>query len=239
MAEIRPELDNGRIKNPVLLVELPTTEYSQLLDIQCRIVDRKLRERGPDVVLIAEHPPTVTLGLRGTQAHLLVTRKELARRGVRIFHVERGGQATFHCPGQLVVYPLIDLKRKRLSAREYVSRLEETILRSLSMLGVQALRIRGFPGVWINPNAKIGSVGVRIQEGITSHGFSLNVGLVMNPDELIVSCGKPGIKMTSINEILQADISMGTVRQTVAECLSEVFQWGLIPCSLSETVTIE
>lgn len=238
MAEMRQKLANGKFKNHVFLVELPTTEYSQVLDVQNRIVDRKLREHGPDVVLTVEHPPTVTLGLRGSQAHLLLTKKALAHRGVSVFHVERGGQATFHCPGQLVVYPLIDLKKGRISVREYVSRLEESILRSLSVLGVQALRIRGSPGVWINTNAKIGSVGVRIQQGITSHGFSLNVDLVMNPDEFIVSCGKPGIKMTSINEILQAKISMGTVHQTVKECLCEVFQWDLIPCTLSEIFTI-
>jgi lipoyl(octanoyl) transferase len=213
----------------MLLIELDLIEYARCLDIQKRIVRRKILEGGPDVLLILEHPPTVTLGVRGKASDLLISTKALAERGVALHRTDRGGEATFHGPGQMVCYPIVDLKALGLSARKYVQGLEETIINTLAGFDVKGFSQPKKVGVWTSPSDKIASIGVRIQRRITSHGFSLNVDLQMNPCELIVSCGMPDARMVSLNQLAPRPVTIESVRKAVARAFADVFGVNLEP----------
>ncbi len=186
-------------------------------------MQQKIFERRPDVLLILEHPPTVTLGIRGKSSDVLISQQELAARGVALYHVDRGGEATFHGPGQVVCYPIVDLKALGLSARKYVQGLEETIIKILGAFDVHGFCRPGKVGVWTSPVDKIASIGVRIQRRIASHGFSLNVDLKMNPSKLIVSCGMPDARMASLNQFSRCPVTVESVRKAVASCFADVF----------------
>ncbi|MGO9570294.1 MAG: lipoyl(octanoyl) transferase LipB, partial [Desulfomonilaceae bacterium] len=218
----------------MLLIELDLIEYAQCLDIQKRIVQRKILEGGPDVLLTLEHPPTVTLGVRGKTTDLLISAKELGKRGVAVHHVDRGGEATFHGPGQVVCYPIVSLKALGLSARRYVQGLEETIIKTLADFDVRGFGQPRKVGVWTSPTDKIASIGVRIQRRITSHGFSLNVDLQMNPCELIVSCGMPDARMVSLNQLVPRPVTVASVRKAVSRSFADVFDVNLERGSLEQ-----
>jgi lipoate-protein ligase B len=218
----------------MILIELDLIEYAQCLDIQKRIVRRKILGGSQDVLLILEHPPTVTLGVRGKASDLLISPEEMSRRGVAVHHVDRGGEATFHGPGQIVCYPIVDLKALGLSARRYVQGLEETIINTLASFEVRGFCRPGKVGVWTSPLDKIASIGVRIQRRVTYHGFSLNVDLQMNPCELIVSCGMPDARMMSLNQLVPRPVTEESVRKAIASSFGDEFGVNLVPGSLEE-----
>lgn len=220
----------------MLLVELPCTEYPEALEIQRRLVEKKISRGGPDVLLVLEHPRTVTIGTRGDESDLLVTADALAQRGIGLFRVDRGGQATYHGPGQLVLYPIVDLKRLKLSVRDYVRSLEEAIIRCLAAFGLESFRQPGRAGVWTGPLEKIASIGVRIQRRITSHGLSVNVDVPTDPCELIISCGMPDIRMVSLNQLVDPPVDLSAFRKAMTSAFSEVFSVRLEPSSLKEVV---
>lgn len=218
----------------MLLIELDLIEYLQGLDIQKRIVQRKILEGGPDVLLMLEHPPTVTLGVRGKASDLLISPEERTTLGVALYRVDHGGEATFHGPGQLVCYPIVDLKALGLSARKYVQGLEETIINTLADFNVKGFTQPKKVGVWTSPTDKIASIGVRIQRRITSHGFSLNVDLQMDPCELIVSCGMRDTRMVSLSRLVLQPVAMDAVRKAVARSFADVFGVNLVRGSLKQ-----
>jgi len=222
----------------MILVDLPTTGYDHSLDLQKSIVRAKIRNGGPDVLLLLEHPPTVTLGTRGGLSDLRVSERELADRGISLFRVERGGAATYHGPGQLVCYPLMDLKSRSLRLRDYVFKLEETMIRTLRSFGVDAYRDPQAPGVWTGPGEKIGSLGVKVTRRITFHGFSLNVNLLGDPEDVIVSCAMPEVRMVSLSEALHRPVEMASVKERTAQAFASVFGLTLEPCSLPELTKI-
>jgi len=216
----------------VLLVDLPRTEYQDALRSQQAIIERKLLRGGPDTLLLLEHPPTITLGKRGLDSHVLMPRDQLKARGVAFYNVDRGGGATYHGPGQLVGYPIFDLTNPRRRIRDYVSMLEETIIRTLANFGVSGFRQDGKVGVWTDTHDKIASIGIRIRRGITSHGFSLNVDLEIDPQELIISCDMPDARMVSLNQISETPVSLELVKEAIARELSGVFDVWLERSSL-------
>ncbi len=220
----------------MILIELDLIEYAQCLDIQKRIVRRKILGGGPDVLLILEHPPTVTHGVRGKASDLLISPEEMSERGVAVHHVDRGGEATFHGPGQVVCYPIVDLKALGLSARRYVQSLEETIIKTLAGFDVKSFCQPKKVGVWTSTTDKIASIGVRIQRRITSHGFSLNVDLQMNPSALIVSCGMPDARMVSLNQLVPRPVTVDSVRKAVARSFADVFAVNLEAGSLEQVI---
>jgi lipoate-protein ligase B len=220
----------------MLLLELPATNYAEALKLQTRIVKRKISYGGPDVLVVLEHPPTVTLGIRGNRSHLLVSEQELTDRGISLFTTDRGGELTYHGPGQLVVYPIMDLKSQRLSARQFVHRLEETLIRAMDFLGAEVMRRTAAPGIWLDEKRKIASIGIRIHRHISSHGFSINIDLSVDPSELIIVCGSPDTCMTSLRQILRSDVSTLMVREIVLRCFEKVFGVHLKRCSLQEVL---
>ncbi len=216
----------------MLLLDLPMMEYGRGLRIQDAIVQTKIAFGGPDVLMLLEHPPTITLGKRGDSSDVLLSPRELAIRGIVVHRADRGGRATYHGPGQIVCYPLLHLRSAGLKVRQYVQGLEESVIKALAHFGVMGFRLLKMPGVWTESSAKIASIGVKISRGVTSHGLSLNVRLAHDPSGLIVTCGMRGARMTDMTSALGRAVDMAEVRKTLAESFSRVFGISLEPVSL-------
>ena len=155
-------------------------DYREALDIQMRLVSEMTAKKRNHTVLFLEHPPTYTLGRKGNPEHLLVTEERLKDIGAAFCQTDRGGDITFHGPGQLVGYPIVDLNRLGMGVKSYVRGIEEVLIRTISTLGVYGERLPGFPGVWVC-DEKVAAIGVRLNKNrITSHGFALNVNNEQN-----------------------------------------------------------
>ena len=180
------------------VVDLGRRRYGEVLDLQREMARRRLSgELQEDVLLLVEHEPVVTLG-RGTRASSLpIAVEALPARGVEVFEVERGGDVTFHGPGQLVGYPILHLSRHREDLHWYLRQLEAGLIAALGDLGVAAERNTGLTGVWTG-GRKIASIGVHVKQWVTLHGFALNVTTALDWFDLIVPCGIPGVRMTSV-----------------------------------------
>jgi len=180
-----------------------------------------------DVLLLLEHPPTITLGRNASQNHLLVNESELKSRGVGLYHVDRGGDITFHGPGQLVVYPILSLEAGERDVHGYMRKLEESLIRFLRGYGIAGERDNCFTGVW-TATGKIAAMGVHIGRWITRHGFALNVNTDLSFYNLIVPCGIVGRSVTSMQTLLSHPLDMGEVAEKYIPEFSVVFQRNMI-----------
>jgi lipoate-protein ligase B len=182
------------------LLEPGRVEYGRALDLQHRLVELRGRDEIPDTLVLLEHPPVVTLGRNVDRRNLLVADAELARRGATLFKVERGGDITFHGPGQLVGYPVFRLESGVIGVRRFVELVEAALVRALGGLGVSAGRRPGFVGAWAGEGAtrKIASIGVAVRRGVTFHGFALNVTTDLDWFRLMNPCGLERVEMTSV-----------------------------------------
>ena len=188
------------------LIHLGRVDYTTALDLQRQLIEARHAQRIGNTLLLLEHPPVLTLGRNSSRGNILASDDLLARRGVEIHEISRGGDVTYHGPGQLVGYPILDLRSftPRLGAIDYVRRLEEALIRACSDFGVAAQRIAGRTGVWTIPGGaipekKIAAIGVHIARGITSHGFALNVTTDLRDFDLIVPCGISDRSVTSLD----------------------------------------
>jgi lipoate-protein ligase B len=223
-----------RAKDEWLLVELPSTEYTKAYGLQLSLVDaRSAGTIDRNVVLVLEHPPVFTLGRRGGLGNLTVPEGLLERAGIPLVHVERGGDITFHGPGQLVAYPLIDLRAARLGVSDYVGALEEVMIRVAAQWGIEAGRNALNRGVWAG-DRKLGSIGIAIRRGISFHGLALNVNISLEPFEWINPCGLRGTAMTSMERELSSSIPMDRIRNAVKEHMEKVFGVRLVAAGLIE-----
>lgn len=199
--------------------------YTEVLELQRDLRRRRIEGHlGDDVLLLVEHPAVVTLG-RGTRASSLpIPPAELERRGVEVVEVERGGDVTFHGPGQLVGYPILDLRRHRPDLHWYLRSLEDVLIRALGGMDIEADRNPGLTGVW-TAGRKIASIGIHVKQWVTLHGFALNVTNDLDPFDLIVPCGIRQVVMTSVAEELLRDDAelMSEVRTRVADAFDRVF----------------
>jgi lipoate-protein ligase B len=206
-----------------LCLEIPLIEYRSALDLQRSLVwARQTNAIENDVVLILEHPPVFTLGRRAGIENLKVSKAFLERKKIPIIPVERGGDITFHGPGQLVVYPIINLTKAGLNIMDYVTRLEEIMIRTASDWNIAAKRNSVNRGAWIS-NKKLGSVGISVQRGVAFHGFAFNVNLSLKPFKWIHPCGLTDIGVTSMARELSQGISMSSVRKAVMHHFGTVF----------------
>jgi lipoyl(octanoyl) transferase len=211
---------------PLRIEDLGRRPYAEVLELQRDLRRRRIEgELGEDVLLLVEHPPVITLG-RGTQpSSLPIGPAELQRRGVEVFEVERGGDVTFHGPGQLVGYPILDLRDHRQDLHWYLRSLEDVLIQALGQLGIEADRNPGLTGVW-TAGRKIASIGIHVKQWVTLHGFALNVTTDLDPFDLIVPCGIRQVVMTSVAaELLRTDSEalMAEVRGRVVEAFCNVF----------------
>ena len=203
--------------------------YSAALDYQRDVARRRISgEIDQDVLLLVEHPPVVTMGRGAKEAHLLASPELLQARGVELFEVERGGDVTFHGPGQLVGYPIFDLERHKKDLHWYLRQVEEALIRAIGHFGIPGERNAGYTGVWI-AGRKIASIGVHARDWVTWHGFALNVTNDLGYFDLIVPCGIQAVTMTSVNREIGPDrsTSVGEVSNAVVEAFGRVF--GLDP----------
>ncbi len=214
--------------NQLLVVELGTLPYGEALELQRAVARARIRgDVAEDVLLLVEHPPVVTLGRTAKSANLIAPQELLAARGVEVFEVERGGDITFHGPGQLVGYPIIDLKRHKQDLHWYLRQVEEGLIVALSALGIVAERYLGKTGVWTR-GRKIASIGVHARDWVTWHGFALNVNTDLSWFDLIVPCGIQDVTMTSVaRELGVARTDEVRVRVETARAFGTVF--GLMP----------
>jgi lipoyl(octanoyl) transferase len=201
-------------------------EYSAGLAMQERAVEAYNNGRAEQLFLL-EHPHVLTLGRGGDSDHVLLDPDRLEALNIQVHHTGRGGDVTYHGPGQLVGYPIINLRPDRCDVHRYVRDIEEVLIRTIADFGVAGTRIPGLTGVWVG-NEKIGAIGVRIARWITSHGFALNVNTDLSYFKLIVPCGITDKGVTSLSKILGHEIEMAKVAQQVAERFGEVFSRTMV-----------
>ncbi|MHC4216218.1 MAG: lipoyl(octanoyl) transferase LipB [Planctomycetota bacterium] len=189
--------------------------YREALDLQHKLVDQRTKDEISNTVLILEHRPVITLGVRKDLNKLLVAEGILEQRGIELATVRRGGGCTAHNPGQVVLYPIIKLSSLGLGVNDYIRGLEAIGLELLEHLGVEAQRLKGQPGLWTSGN-KIGSIGVRITKGVTFHGMAINIRNDLSIFEVIVPCGLKGVRITSVLKQADKDPSMAQAKQRLA-----------------------
>jgi len=201
------------------ILNLGLMDYGKAWDLQHDLWSRRVQGELPDLLLLLEHPHVITLGRRGNRSHLIVSPEVLEAMKIPIFHVERGGDITYHGPGQMMVYPILDLKDYGYRLIRYIDQLEEVILHVLKDFGIDGRRDPSNRGVWVNSD-KIASIGVAIKRWVSFHGFSLNYETDLKYFDLINPCGLEGKKVTSMAKILGKKIS----REELAEKISYYFK---------------
>ncbi len=203
---------------------LGSIPYGDALALQRALVEDRRANRVGDLLLLVEHPHVLTLGVRGDggRRHILATDEALAARGIDVLETGRGGDITYHGPGQLVGYPIVDLKPDRQDVHRYVRDLEEVLIRTAADYGIEAARVPGLTGVWVG-REKLAAIGVRIARWVTSHGFALNVSTDLEQFNLIVPCGIADRGVTSLERLLDRRIEMAEVGARVASRFGEVF----------------
>ena len=209
---------------PLEVRRLGLVAYADALALQRALVDDRQRNRVPDVLLLVQHPHVLTLGVRndGRRRHVLASEDQLAARGVEIHESGRGGDVTYHGPGQVVGYPIVDLRPDRCDVHRYVRDLEEVLIRTAADFGVVAERVEGLTGAWVG-REKLAAIGVRISRWVTSHGFAFNVTTDLTYFDLIVPCGIADRGVTSLERLLGRQLDSYVVEGRLVSNFCEVF----------------
>ncbi|HEX2059799.1 MAG TPA: lipoyl(octanoyl) transferase LipB [Thermoanaerobaculia bacterium] len=209
------------------LHRLHVVTYENGMKLQQKLVEMRQRDEIDDQLLLLEHPPVITLGRGGKLDNLLASPQMLEANGVRFFETTRGGDITYHGPGQIVGYPIVHLGEGNRDVRRYVTNIEEVLIRTVAEYGITAERVEGKRGIWVG-NDKIAAIGVRIARWVTSHGWALNVSTNLDHFRLITPCGLHGTGVTSIEKQLGRKVPLEEVREILAAKFSEVFQRELV-----------
>lgn len=202
------------------------TDYEEAWENQ-EVLAAAVREGAEDRLVFVEHPPVYTFGRRVRPENLLAAPEALAERGARVVESDRGGDITFHGPGQVVAYPILSLRRRGIGPNDYVRGLEETLIRALAGFGIDAARSAGRPGVWVGGD-KIAAIGVRLRGGVTTHGFALNVTTDLSFFKAIVPCGISGAGVTSIERESRAAPDIEAVHDALLAAFGDVFESELV-----------
>ncbi|HWP42146.1 MAG TPA: lipoyl(octanoyl) transferase LipB [Blastocatellia bacterium] len=198
-------------------------EYGDGLRRQEEAVARLRAAEGDEQLFLLEHPHVFTLGRGAESANILATPEQLAEKAIEVFETGRGGDVTYHGPGQLVGYPIMNLRPDRMDVHRYVRDIEEVLIRTIADFGIRGGRIKGLTGVWVG-NEKIAAIGVRIARWITSHGFALNVNTDLDYFRMIVPCGITDKGVTTISRIVGEEIALEAVASSVAAHFADVFE---------------
>jgi lipoyl(octanoyl) transferase len=213
---------------PLRVRRLERVPYAEGLELQRRLVTERQQGRIPDTLVLLEHDPVITLGRNAKPENLLLDEAELQRRGVSLAETGRGGDVTWHGPGQVVGYQIVDLSPDRRDVHRYVRDLEEVMIRCCADYGLAAGRVAGLSGCWVG-DAKVGAIGVRIARWVTSHGFALNRAPDLGGFELIVPCGIRGRGVTSLERLLGGAPPRGEVEDRLVRHLADVLERELLP----------
>ena len=207
---------------PLQVRRLGRVRYADGLELQARLVKERQAGEIPDQLLLLEHDPVFTLGRNARQENVLLDENALRARGFDVFESGRGGDVTYHGPGQVVGYPILDLSPDRRDVHRYVRDLEEVMIRCCADYGVEAGRVEGLSGAWVG-NEKVGAIGVRISRWVTSHGFALNVATDLSAFDLIVPCGIRGRGVTSLERLAEREVAVDEVMERLVPRLAAVF----------------
>jgi lipoyl(octanoyl) transferase len=202
---------------------LGVVPYVEALALQKTLVEERRAGRVPDLLLLLQHPAVITLGVRrDSRTHVKASDRQLAVQGIEVCEAGRGGDVTYHGPGQIVGYPILDLRPDRCDVHRYVRDLEEVMIRVCADYGVAARRVEGMSGAWVDVE-KIGAIGVRISRWITSHGFAFNVNTRLEDFQLIVPCGIADRGVTSLEKLIGTELSVEEVQDRITRRFAEVF----------------
>ncbi|HYQ60642.1 MAG TPA: lipoyl(octanoyl) transferase LipB [Desulfatiglandales bacterium] len=217
----------------VLTVDLGTIAYHEAWDLQHRVHEAKQTGLSADVLLLLEHPHVFTLGKNARRENILVSETVLKEQGIDCVSIERGGDVTYHGPGQLLGYPIFSLEPLKLRVVDFVDRLEEVMIRVLQSYGLPAQRSSLNRGVWVK-EAKLGFVGIALRRGITLHGFALNVAPKLSYYNMIYSCGLKGVEIVSLSSLLRKSVPMEEVKKKTIRSFEDVFALKTEPISLTD-----
>jgi len=219
---------NAHALRPLQVRKEGRVRYADALRLQADLVERRRDGRIPDTLVLLEHPHVITLGSGSRAAHVLANARERALLGIELFETGRGGDVTYHGPGQLVGYPILDLKPDRKDVHRYLRDLEEVLIRAVARLGVEAGRREGLTGIW-TARGKLAAIGVRVSSGwITSHGFALNVATDLRFFQTIVPCGLEDRAVTSLSEEVDRSVTLEDTFAPVSEAFCDVFQCEML-----------
>jgi lipoyl(octanoyl) transferase len=215
---------SGALATPlrVRVRRMGTVPYAEGLLLQEGLVAQRQASRGEDTLLLLEHPPVVTLGRGADPSHLLLPPGELRRIGVQVFETGRGGDVTFHSPGQLVGYPILKLPPDLQDLHRLLRRMEEVLILVAGEFGIEAGRVEGLTGVWVG-REKLAAIGMRVARWVTSHGFAMNVSSDLSGFDLIVPCGIRGRGVTSLSRLLGRKVEVSQAADAVVRCFGRVF----------------
>lgn len=206
----------------ILVLRRGTVPYTEAWELQRSLQTRRQRGEIGDVLLLLEHPPVYTRGRRSQPEELPMGAEWYEAQGIEVLDTDRGGLVTYHGPGQLVAYPIVQLRGYGGDVHEYVRGLERTMIKSLGEAGVRAGVIEGLTGVWVGTR-KIGSIGLHVSRGVTTHGLAINVNNDLQPFEWVVPCGIEGVSMTSLSRELGAEQSLGAFADILVAAYAGVF----------------
>ena len=213
-----------------IVYQLGLITYSEAYHLQRQLLCQRVNNEIADTLLLLEHPPTITIGKSGKLENVLASQAQLAEAGVSLFFVDRGGDVTYHGPGQLVAYPIIDLRQRGRDVHQYLRDLEEVIIRTLNDFSITASRDRSHAGVWVR-NEEIAAIGLRVSKWVSMHGFALNVNIDLEQFSLINPCGFNDRQAVSISSLLSQDVSIEAVTEKLLARFSEVFNSQMEPGS--------
>lgn len=203
-------------------LDLGEMPYEPAFEIQERLAGARIRGDLPTMVIVQENDPVFTIGRTGSRSNILASDEDLDRLGIQVLSVNRGGDVTYHGPGQVIVSPLFYLGDIDLNANEYFHKLEDLLILALDGHGIEAKKKQGFPGAWCG-DKKIAAIGIAVKHGYTFHGFSLNVNLDLSPFDLINPCGIQRMPVTSMKRILGGELPMAVVKQTLQQVMTQIF----------------
>ncbi|NOX37533.1 MAG: lipoyl(octanoyl) transferase LipB [Calditrichaeota bacterium] len=220
------------------VIDLGRQPYRPVWDFQKQLQQLRMAHRIPDTLVLVEHDPVYTIGKNGTDLHVVASETFLKSRGIEIVHVDRGGDVTYHGPGQLVGYPIFDLHQHRQSVSWYMRQLEEVFIRLLREWGVEADRQQGYTGVWVGED-KIVALGVRISRWVTLHGFAFNVNTDLSFYDGIIPCGLFHRGVTSLTQLLDRPVTLEEVKPQVVEQFRQVFSFQNVAFRKPEQLPVE
>jgi lipoyl(octanoyl) transferase len=231
---LRGDKENRYVLKNCLIVDLGLLSYAESWALQKRVVAARKAGLIEDVLILCEHPHVITLGRNGKREHLLASEQVLRQKGVEFFETSRGGDITYHGPGQIVGYPIVDLGAIRRDVVWYVRMLEEAMIRATAEFRITAERVPGKTGIWVergNSEEKLAAIGVHLSRWVTSHGFAYNVSTDLRFFDLIVPCGIADRKATSLEKLLGRNVESGEVAPRITRHLEKLFGLEMKPAS--------
>ncbi len=209
-----------------LVYDVGLVDYREGLLLQEKLLNLRKSGTISDVLLLLQHPSVFTIGRSGIAENIIVPEETLVKKGIPVFHTNRGGDITYHGPGQLVGYPILNLREHGLTVHQYVWNLEEVVIRTLADFGIGGQRVSGRRGVWVG-REKVCSLGLRVSGEVSMHGFALNVNTNLKYFTYIIPCGIIGVSITSVSKLLSHDVEIGEIQENLLRHFSQVFRLTL------------